>query len=173
MNLCTPKWKDSLERDNFLAVQRMWWIPIGWLSRLQGILVVPSYSTCSFLCQSRKPCDQRRDYTQVSNSGKHPEYTHELTDRIWKAIGTNNLIDFVKKINHKYHAWMDAQDQYKHTYKSEVLAFDMTHEQNLYKKMCKLWTWIENLMNWRWRGKTFKTTCLMFCWCWCQLWMLS
>ena len=56
------------------------------------------------------------------------------TGRKRKAVGTDNLVDFVKDFNHEYLARVEAQDIEKRTWRTNVLAFDMAREARLTKK---------------------------------------
>ena len=56
------------------------------------------------------------------------------TGRKRKAVGADNLVDFVKDFNHEYLARADAQDADKRTWRTEVLAFDNAREARLTQK---------------------------------------
>jgi len=56
------------------------------------------------------------------------------TGRKRKAVGTDNLVDFVKDFNHEYLARADAQDADKRTWRTDVLAFDNAREARLTQK---------------------------------------
>ena len=56
------------------------------------------------------------------------------TGRKRKAVGTDNLVDFVKDFNHKYLARVEVQDIEKRAWRIEVLAFDTAREARLTQK---------------------------------------
>ena len=60
--------------------------------------------------------------------------TPRSTGRKRKAVGTNNLVDFVKDFNHEYLAHVEAQDIEKWAWRTDVLAFDTAREARLTKK---------------------------------------
>ena len=67
-----------------------------------------------------------------SPSATTPEHdTPGSTGRKRKAVGTDNLVDFVKDFNHEYLARVEAQDDEKRTWRSNVLAFDTAREARL------------------------------------------
>ena len=51
-----------------------------------------------------------------------------------KAVGTTNLVDFLKDFNYKYLARMEAQNKDKYAWRNEVLAFDTAHESKIAQK---------------------------------------
>jgi hypothetical protein len=59
------------------------------------------------------------------------------TCRKRKAIGTDNLVDFVEDFNHEYLARVKAQDAEKRTWRTNVLAFDTTREARFTQKESK------------------------------------
>ena len=59
------------------------------------------------------------------------------TGRKRKAVGTDNLVDFVKDFNHEYLARVEAQDNEKRTWRSDMLAFDTAREARLSQKETK------------------------------------
>ena len=59
------------------------------------------------------------------------------TGRKRKAVGTDNLVDFVKDFNHEYLARVEAQDIEKRTWRSDMLAFDTAREARLSQKESK------------------------------------
>ena len=59
------------------------------------------------------------------------------TGRKRKAIGTDNLVDFVKDFNHEYLARVEAQEIEKRTWRSDVLALDTAREERLTQKESK------------------------------------
>ena len=59
------------------------------------------------------------------------------TGRKRKAVGTDNLVDFVKDFNHEYLARVEAQDCEKRAWRSDVLAFDTARESRLTQKESK------------------------------------
>ena len=59
------------------------------------------------------------------------------TGRKRKAVGTDNLVDFVKDFNHEYLARVEVQDTEKRTWRSDVLAFDTAREARLTQKESK------------------------------------
>ena len=56
------------------------------------------------------------------------------TGRKRKALGTDNLVDFVKDFNHKYFARVEAQDIEKRKWRSDMLAFDTAREARIAHK---------------------------------------
>lgn len=56
------------------------------------------------------------------------------TGRKRKAVGTDNLVDFVKDFNHEYVARVEAQDIEKRAWRSNVLAFDTAREARIAHK---------------------------------------
>ena len=56
------------------------------------------------------------------------------TGRKRKAVGTDNLVDFVKDFNHEYLARVEAQDSEKRTWRTDVLAFDTAREARIAQK---------------------------------------
>ena len=59
------------------------------------------------------------------------------TGRKRKAVGTDNLVDFVKDFNHEYLARVEAQHIEKRTWRSDMLAFDTAREARLSEKESK------------------------------------
>ena len=51
-----------------------------------------------------------------------------------KAVGNDNLADFVKDFNHEYLARVEAQDIDKRTWRIDVMAFDTTREARIARK---------------------------------------
>ena len=75
--------------------------------------------------------------TGASQSPSAPTPGNETpgsTGRKRKAVGNDNLVDFVKDFNHEYLARADAQDADKRTWRTEVLAFDNAREARLTQK---------------------------------------
>ena len=56
------------------------------------------------------------------------------TGRKRKAVGNDNLVDFVKDFNHEYLARVEAQDMEKRAWRNDVLAFDTAREARLTHK---------------------------------------
>jgi hypothetical protein len=56
------------------------------------------------------------------------------TGRKRKAVGTENLVDFVKDFNFEYLARVEAQDKDKQTWRSDMLAFDRAREARIVQK---------------------------------------
>ena len=56
------------------------------------------------------------------------------TGRKRKAVGTDNLVDFVKDFNHEYLASVETQDIEKRAWRTDVLAFDTAWEAKLKHK---------------------------------------
>ena len=59
------------------------------------------------------------------------------TGRKRKAVGTDNLVEFVKDFNHEYLARVEVQDTEKRAWRSNVLAFDTAREARLTQKELK------------------------------------
>ena len=75
--------------------------------------------------------------TAASESPSAPTPGHDTpgsTGRKRKALGTDNLVDFVKDFNHEYLARVEAQDVEKRTWRTDMLAFDTAREARLSKK---------------------------------------
>ena len=75
--------------------------------------------------------------TAASESPTTPTPGHDTpgsTGRKRKALGTDNLVDFVKDFNHEYLARVEAQDFEKRTWRTDMLAFDTAREARLTKK---------------------------------------
>jgi hypothetical protein len=56
------------------------------------------------------------------------------TGRKQKAMGTDNLVDFVKDFNFEYLSRMEAQDKDRRTWRTEVLTFDTAREAMIVQK---------------------------------------
>ena len=56
------------------------------------------------------------------------------TGRKRKAVGTDNLVDFVKDFNFEYLARVEAQDKDRQTWRSDMLAFDRAREARIAQK---------------------------------------
>ena len=56
------------------------------------------------------------------------------TGRKRKAVGTNNLVDFVKDFNFEYLSRVEAQDNDRRAWRSEVLALDKAREARIANK---------------------------------------
>ena len=56
------------------------------------------------------------------------------TGRKRKAVGTDNLVDFVKDFNQEYLARVEAQDIHKRTWRTDVMAFDTAREARIERK---------------------------------------
>ena len=59
------------------------------------------------------------------------------TGRKRKALGTDNLVDFVKDFNHEYLAQVEAHDIEKRAWRTDVLAIDTAREARLTQKESK------------------------------------
>lgn len=70
-----------------------------------------------------------------------------LTGRKRKAVGTDNLVDFVKDFNHEFFARVEAQDTEKHAWRFDVLAFDTAREARLSQKETKATDMDQNFYN--------------------------
>ena len=78
--------------------------------------------------------------TAASESPTATTPGHDLpgsTGRKRKAVGTDNLVDFVKDFNHEYLTRVEAQDCEKRAWRTEVLAFDTARESRLTQKESK------------------------------------
>jgi hypothetical protein len=62
------------------------------------------------------------------------------TGRKRKAMGTDNLVDFVKDFNHEYLSRVEAQDMEKRTWRTDVFAFDTAREARIAHKESQLTT---------------------------------
>ena len=56
------------------------------------------------------------------------------TGRKRKAVGTNNLVDFVKDFNFEYLARVEAQDKDRQSWRSAMLAFDRARKARIAQK---------------------------------------
>ena len=56
------------------------------------------------------------------------------TGRKRKAVGTDNLVDFVKDFNHDYLSRVESQERDKRTWRSEVMALDIAREARISQK---------------------------------------
>lgn len=56
------------------------------------------------------------------------------TGRKRKAVGSDNLVDFVKDFNHEYLARVEAQETDKRAWRTDQLAFDTAREARLTQK---------------------------------------
>ena len=56
------------------------------------------------------------------------------TGRKRKAVGTDNLVDYLKDFNHEYFARVEAQDSKKRTWRTDVLALDTAREARIAQK---------------------------------------
>ena len=56
------------------------------------------------------------------------------TGRKRKAVGTDNLVDFVKDFNYEYLARADGHDKDRRAWRSEVFAFDKAREERIAHK---------------------------------------
>ena len=66
--------------------------------------------------------------------------TPSSTGRKRKAVGTDNLVDFVKDFNFDYLARVEAQDKDRQAWKSDMLAFDKAREARIAQKETKVIT---------------------------------
>jgi hypothetical protein len=67
-------------------------------------------------------------------AGTPGDDTPGSTGRKRKAIGADNLVDFVKDFNFEYLSRVEAQEKDKRAWRSEVLAFDTAREARIAKK---------------------------------------
>lgn len=56
------------------------------------------------------------------------------TGRKRKAVGTDNLVDFVKDFNFEYLARVEAQDKDRQLWRTDMLAFDKAREARIAQK---------------------------------------
>ena len=56
------------------------------------------------------------------------------TGRKRKAVGTDNLVDFVKDFNHEYLSRVEAQETDKRAWRTDMLAFDRAREARISQK---------------------------------------
>ena len=56
------------------------------------------------------------------------------TGRKRKAVGNDNLVDFVKDFNHEYLARVEAQEIDKRMWRTNVMAFDTAREERIARK---------------------------------------
>ena len=79
--------------------------------------------------------------TAASESPSATTPGHDMrgsTGRKRKAVGTDNLVDFVKDFNHEYLSRVEAQDTEKRAWRTDVLAFDTAMEARLIEKESKV-----------------------------------
>jgi hypothetical protein len=79
--------------------------------------------------------------TAASESPSATTPGHDMrgsTGRKRKAVGTDNLVDFVKDFNHEYLSRVEAQDTEKRAWRTDVLAFDTAREARLIEKESKV-----------------------------------
>ena len=67
-------------------------------------------------------------------TGTPGDDTPGSTGRKRKAVGTDNLVDFVKDFNFEYLARVEAQDRDKRTWRSEMMALDTAREARIARK---------------------------------------
>ena len=60
--------------------------------------------------------------------------TPRSTGRKRKAVGTDNLVDFVKDFNFEYLARVEVQDKDRQAWRSDMLAFDRARETRIAQK---------------------------------------
>lgn len=68
------------------------------------------------------------------STGTPGDDTPGSTGRKRKAVGTDNLVDFVKDFNFEYLARVEAQDKDKQAWRSDMLAFDKAREARIAQK---------------------------------------
>ena len=85
-------------------------------------------------------------------TGTPGDDTPGSTRRKRKAMGADNLVDFVKDFNFECLSRVEAQEKDKRAWRSEILAFDTTREARIAKKTTRSLAWIKSFMNWRSRG---------------------
>ena len=66
--------------------------------------------------------------------GTSGDDTPGSTGRKRKAVGTDNLVDFVKDFNFEYLARVQAQDKDRQTWRTDMLAFDRAREARIAQK---------------------------------------
>ena len=73
--------------------------------------------------------------TSESPTGGTPgDDTPGSTGRKRKAVGSDNLVDFVKDFNFEYLVCVETQEKDKRAWRSDILAFDTAREARLAKK---------------------------------------
>lgn len=80
------------------------------------------------------PMASTTDTSGSPTSGPPGHNTPGSTGRKRKAVGTDNLVDFVKDFNHEYLARVQAQDTDKRMWRTDVLAFDTAREARITQK---------------------------------------
>ena len=80
------------------------------------------------------PLASATDASGTPSTGTPGDDTPGSTGRKRKAVGTDNLVDFVKGFNHEYLARVEAQDSEKRTWRTDVLAFDTAREARIAQK---------------------------------------
>ena len=92
----------------------------------------PSRSVPAVRSGSPTPSGTAASETPTSSTPGHD--TPGSTGRKRKAVGTDNLVDFVKDFNHEYLARVEAQDSEKRTWRTDVLALDTAREARIAQK---------------------------------------
>ena len=82
----------------------------------------------------RSPIPAMPDASDSPSAATPGNETPGSTGRKRKAVGTDNLVDFVKDFNHEYLARVEAQDIEKRTWRTDVLAFDTAREARIAQK---------------------------------------
>lgn len=72
--------------------------------------------------------------SESTPSGTPGDDTPGSTRRKRKAVGTDNLVDFVKDFNFEYMSRVEAQDRDKRTWRTEMMALDTAREARLARK---------------------------------------
>ena len=82
----------------------------------------------------RSPVASMPDLSESPSATTPGNVTPGSTGRKRKALGTDNLVDFVKDSNHEYLARVEAQDIEKRSWRTDVLAFDTAREARISQK---------------------------------------
>ena len=80
------------------------------------------------------PAPSTTTASESPQAGTPDNDTPGSTGRKRKAVGTDNLVDFVKDFDHEYLACVEAQDIDKRAWRTDVLAFDTAREARLTDK---------------------------------------
>ena len=80
------------------------------------------------------PAGSAATASRSPTSGTPGDDTPGSTGRKRKAVGSDNLVDFVKDFNFEYLARAETQDRDKRAWRSDILAFDTAREARLARK---------------------------------------
>ena len=117
-NLCTRKWKALLGRKKNLGRTT---------NVVDSVRLTPPVARhfgrcpptpCALYVGMDSPATSAAIALESPTEGTPGDDTPSSTCRMWKAVGTDNLVDFVKDFNYEYFTHMEAQDKDKHVWRS-------------------------------------------------------